>query len=145
MLFRSKFKEECEAIGLELNHVAHPQGGKVRARPEPEKVEAAKVAGLESPQGLWMPGSVIELENAIIDGRIRMRSSPVLMTALMGATFDRDPNDNRWFVKQKASVRIDAAVALAMAIGAAVDGALPPPPSSPWNDPNFSLANVGAY
>jgi phage terminase large subunit-like protein len=117
----SKFKEECEAIGLELNHVAHPQGGKVRARPEPEKVEAAKAAGLEPPQGLWMPGSVIELENAIIDGRIRMRSSPVLMTALMGATFDRDPNDNRWFVKQKASVRIDAAVALAMAIGAAVD------------------------
>lgn len=141
----SKFKEECEAIGLELNHVAHPQGGKVRARPEPEKVEAAKAAGLETPQGLWMPGSVIELENAIIDGRIRMRSSPVLMTALMGATFDHDPNGNRWFVKQKASVRIDSAVALAMAIGVAVDGALPPPPASPWNDPNFSLSNVGAY
>ena len=141
----SKFKDECEAIGLELNHVAHPQGGKVRAKPEPDKVEAAKAAGLEPPQGLWMPGSVIELENAIIDGRIRMRSSPVLMTALMGATFDHDPNNNRWFVKQKASVRIDAAVALAMAIGAAVDTPIDTTPvRSPWDDPNFSLAQIGA-
>src|SRR5690606_38572720 len=103
--------------------VAHPQGGKVRAKPEPAKVDAAKAAGEEPPQGLWMPGSVLELENMIVDGRIRLRRSPVLMTALMGAAFDSDANANRWFVKAKASVRIDAAVALCMAVGAAVDGA----------------------
>lgn len=68
-----------------------------------------------------MPGSVSALEDMIIDGRIRMRRNPVLMTALMGATFDRDAQDNRWFVKTKASVRIDAAVALAMAVGGALD------------------------
>ncbi|WP_083347254.1 terminase large subunit [Rhizobium sp. LCM 4573] len=117
-----KFREEVEALGLSLQHVAHPQGGKVKAKPEPEKVEAAKAAGLPPPQGLWMPGSVSALEDMIIDGRIRLRRSPVLMTALMGAAFDRDPQDNRWFVKAKASVRIDAAVALAMAVGAAIDG-----------------------
>lgn len=117
-----RFKTEVDALGVEVEHVAHPQGGKVRAKPEPAKVEAAKAAGLPPPQGLWMPGSVLELENAIIDGRIRMRCSPVLMTALMGATFDHDAQENRWFVKNKASVRIDAAVALAMAIGAATDG-----------------------
>jgi phage terminase large subunit-like protein len=122
-----KFREECEAIGLTINHVAHPQGGKVRARPEPEKVEAAKAAGLPPPQGLWMPGSITELENLIIDGRIRLRRSPVLMTAIMGAAFDRDPQDNRWFVKAKATTRIDAAVALAMAIGAATDAVVPAP------------------
>ncbi len=121
-----KFREEVEALGLDIEHVAHPQGGKVRARPEPAKVEAAKAAGLPPPQGLWMPGSVLALEDMIIDGRIRMRRSPVLMTALMGATFDHDPQDNRWFVKTKASVRIDAAVALAMSVGVAMDGAVTP-------------------
>lgn len=135
-----KFREEVEAIGLDLPHIAHPQGGKVRARPEPEKVEAAKAAGLPSPQGLWMPGSVAALEDMIIDGRIRLRMSPVLMTALMGAAFDRDAQDNRWFVKTKATVRIDAAVALAMAIGAAIDGpVVPQMVTSPWDDPEFSL------
>lgn len=135
-----KFREEVEAIGIVVPHVAHPQGGKVRAKPEPEKVEAAKAAGLPPPQGLWMPGSVSALEDMIIDGRIRMRQSPLLMTALMGATFDRDPQDNRWFVKTKASVRIDAAVALTMAIGAAVDGPVDSTmPVSPWDDPDFSL------
>lgn len=116
-----KFREEVEALGLELEHIAHPQGGKIRARPEPAKVEAAKLAGLPPPQGLWMPGSVLSLEDMIIDSRIRLQRNPVLMTALMGATFDRDAQDNRWFVKTKASVRIDAAVALAMAIGVAID------------------------
>jgi phage terminase large subunit-like protein len=121
-----KFREEVDALGIEVDHVAHPQGGKVRAKPEPSKVEAAKAAGLPSPQGLWMPGSVLALEDMIIDGRIRLLRNPVLMTALMGATFDHDPQENRWFVKTKASVRIDAAVALAMAIGAAMDTPIEP-------------------
>ncbi|MBL0934831.1 MAG: terminase large subunit [Rhizobiaceae bacterium] len=135
-----KFREEVEAIGIVVQHVAHPQGGKVRSKPEPEKVDAAKAAGLPPPQGLWMPGSVSAFEDMIIDGRIRLRQSPLLMTALMGATFDRDPQDNRWFVKTKASVRIDAAVALTMAVGAAVDGPVESTaPASPWDDPDFSL------
>lgn len=131
-----KFRTEVEALGVEVEHVAHPQGGKVRARPDPRKVDAAKAAGVEPPQGLWMPGSINELENMIIDGRIRMRLSPVLMSALMGATFQSDPQGNRWFVKAKASVRIDAAVALAMAIGAATDGA-PVPQDSVYKTRGF--------
>lgn len=119
----SKFKDECDAIGIDVEHVPHPQGGKIRARPSEERVERAKRDGNPAPQGLWMPGSVNELENLITDGRIRFRKSPLLMTALMGATFDRDAQDNRWFVKQKASVRIDPAVALTMAVGLATDSA----------------------
>lgn len=139
----AKFREEVEALGVEVEHVPHPQGGKVRAKPSEAKVEAAKAAGQPAPQGLWMPGSVSALEDMIIDGRIRLRRSPLLMTALMGATFDRDPQDNRWFVKTKASVRIDAAVALAIAIGSAVDGAvLQIPASSPWDDPEFSISKA---
>ncbi|UGX87111.1 terminase large subunit [Phyllobacterium meliloti] len=138
-----KFRQELDAIGVEVEHVPHPQGGKIRAKPNEAKVEAAKAAGLPAPQGLWMPGSVNELENMIIDGRIRLRMSPVLMTALMGATFDSDPQGNRWFVKQKASVRIDVALALCMAIGAAVDGsATLPPATSPWEDPEFKIGVI---
>lgn len=140
-----KFKLEVEALGIEIEHVAHPQGGKIRARPEPAKVETAKAANLPLPQGLWMPGSIMELENMIIDGRIRIRASPLLMTALMGAALDRDPQDNRWFVKSKATVRIDAAVALAQAIGAATDSVVITAPAvSPWDDPDFSLVAKAA-
>jgi phage terminase large subunit-like protein len=119
------FKDELDIFGVTAEQLPHPQGGKVRARPSEKRIEAAKAAGEKPPVGLWMPGSVNELENAIIDGRIRLRSNPVLMTALMGSTFNHppDPHGNRWFVKTRASVRIDSAVAAAMAIGAAVDGA----------------------
>ncbi|TBC38296.1 terminase large subunit [Rhizobium ruizarguesonis] len=138
----AKFKDELDAFGVEADTLPHPQGGKVRARPSEARVEAAKAAGEKAPLGLWMPGSVTELENLIIDGRIRLRSSPVLMSALMGATFNHppDPHGNRWFVKPRASVRIDAAVALAMATGAAADGGAEIAPiASPWDDPNFQL------
>lgn len=140
-----KFREELDAIGVEVEHIPHPQGGKVRAKASEKKIEAAKAAGLPEPRGMWMPGSVTELENAIIDGRVRLRRNPVLMTALMGATFDRDPLDNRWFVKTKASVRIDAAVALAMVTGFAADTPVEVKSSlSPWDDPEFTLTKAAS-
>ncbi|MEE9925838.1 MAG: terminase large subunit [Brucella anthropi] len=140
-----KFREELDAIGVEIEHIPHPQGGKRRSKASDKKIEAAKEAGLPEPQGLWMPGSVTELENAIIDGRVRLRRNPVLMTALMGATFDRDPLDNRWFVKTKASVRIDTAVALAMVTGFAADTPIEVKSSlSPWDDPEFTLTKVAS-
>lgn len=117
----SKFQEECDAIGLEVDHIPHPQGGKNRAKPYDKWVEMAKNAKppLPVPLGLWMPGSVKAVEDAFMDGRLRLVFNPVLMTALMGATLERDAQDNGWFVKALATVRIDAAVALAMAIGLA--------------------------
>jgi phage terminase large subunit-like protein len=138
----AKFKDELDVFGIEAETLPHPQGGKVRARPSEARVEAARAAGEKAPLGLWMPGSVTEMENLIIDGRIRLRSNPVLMSALMGATFNHppDPHGNRWFVKTRASVRIDAAVASAMAVGAAADGFVEITPiASPWDDPNFQL------
>ena len=120
----AEFQEECGALGLELTYRDHPQGGNRRNKPSEELVEKAKAEGLPEPGGLWMPGSIRELESLIIDGRIRLRSSPVLMTALMAATFSNpDPLGNKYLVKDKSHRRIDAAVALCMAVGAAVDGA----------------------
>ncbi|RVU17487.1 terminase large subunit [Methylobacterium oryzihabitans] len=120
-----RFEEDCASFGLDLAFVEHPQGGKRRARPTEEQVEAARRAGVEAPQGLWMPGSIRALETLILERRIRIRRSPVLISAAMSAVLSHDPFDNAWFEKRKATNRIDAIVALAMAVGAAVDA--PPP------------------
>jgi phage terminase large subunit-like protein len=118
-----KFQEELDNYGLSFPTVAHPQGGKKRARPSDEKIEAAKLAGLPAPLGHWMPGSVSKLEELILEERVRIRRSPVTLTALMGVAMETDPlMGNQWFNKSKATVRIDPAVAAAMAVGVATEG-----------------------
>jgi phage terminase large subunit-like protein len=141
-----KFEQELDEYGVELKTVAHPQGGKKRAKPDAEKVEEAKANGEEPPLGLWMPGSVAALETLILEERIRLRTSPVLLGAIMGTAIETDPlMGNQWLSKKKSTVRIDPAVALCMAVGAAVDGATEhKPPASPWDDPEFSLTKEAA-
>jgi phage terminase large subunit-like protein len=114
-----RLQEELDALGLTIPQTEHPQGGVRRARPNDEQLEAAKRARQEPPQGLWMPGSVLALESLILERRIRLRRSPVLISAMMSAAIERDPFDNRWFSKRRAVNRIDALVAVCMAVGAA--------------------------
>lgn len=87
----------------------HPQGWNKRKRKTDDGEEIE----------LWMPGSIDQLETLILEGRLRVHVSPALQTAVMAATFDRSPADLRRFTKHKATARIDMAVALAMAVGAA--------------------------
>lgn len=105
--FKKHFEPELDNLGLTLPIVEHPQGGKKK--------------GAES--GLWMPGSKTTLEGALLDRRIRLRSSPVLISAMMSAVVEEDAFGNAWFSKRRATNRIDALVALAMAVGAAAGGA----------------------
>ena len=114
-----KLEEELDSQGLTLKQAEHPQGGVRRAKPSAEDVEAARRAGEEPPQGLWMPGSVVALETLILEDRIRIRRSPVVISAMLSAAQEHDPFDNRWFSKRKAVNRIDPLVALTMAVGAA--------------------------
>lgn len=114
----SKFREECDDMGVDLKHFAHPQGGKNRAKPTLEEEEEAKRKGEKPVPGLWMPGSIKLFEDAVIDGRIRIRMSPVVMAAMMGATLSpEDEMGNKWFIKRKSNARIDPAVAIAMCLG----------------------------
>lgn len=103
-----KLEEELDTLGLDLTQVEHPQGGVRRAKPTEDQKE-----------GLWMPGSVKELENLILEKRIRLRANPVLRMALMSVVTESDRWDNYWLAKRKSLNRIDPAVALAMAVGAA--------------------------
>ena len=114
-----RLSDHIDEQGLTIDQVEHPQGGKRRAKVSDEAMEQARRMGADPPQGLWMPGSLKELEALILEGRIRIRRNPVVISAIMSATVESDPFGNQWFSKQKATNRIDPLVALAMAVGAA--------------------------
>ena len=133
-----KLADELDANGVTVPQAEHPQGGRRRAKLPDEVAEEYKLRGEEPPQGLWMPGSLSELETLILENRIRIRSSPVVISAIMSAAIERDPFDNRWFSKRRAVNRIDPLVALAMAVGAATgfNGA-ETEPTSIWDRPEL--------
>jgi len=103
------FEGILEDMGGTLPLLDHPQGWNKRKR---ETADGQEIT-------LWMPGSIDELETLIMERRIRVHMNPALQTAVMSATFDRSPADLRRFTKHKATGRIDMAVALVMAVGAA--------------------------
>lgn len=135
-----KLEEEMSDIGLNLRKVEHPQGGKIRRRPPDDVLEAYKRKGEEAPDGLWFPGSLNEFELMILEGRCRIRNNPATISALMSVVIHPDPQNNRWFEKDKAVNRIDIAIALCMAAGAATTKWIVDPPKAPlpfWAQPDF--------
>ena len=120
-----RFEEDVDELGLTLPFAEHPQGGLKKGKP--------LVAGGE---GLWMPGSIRLFEDALLEGRIRLKSNPVLISAMMSAVIEEDKWGNHWLAKTRSVNKIDAAIALAMAIGAASAGT----GEAGWND---YLASLG--
>jgi phage terminase large subunit-like protein len=127
-----RFEEEIDELGLSLTFAEHPQGGLKKGKPLTPGGE-----------GLWMPGSIRMLEDALLEGRIRLKSNPVLISAMMSAVAEEDKWGNHWLAKTRSVNKIDAAIALAMALGAAATGEAVSV-SSPWDDPNFSLTDMEA-
>jgi phage terminase large subunit-like protein len=115
-----QFRSAAAEIGLEVPELQHPQAGRKRASIKSDK------PGEKDKPGLWMPGSVNALEELLMEGRLRLKRNPVLISAMMAAVLESDPLENRWFAKRKETQRIDPAVALAMAIGAATMNSAPP-------------------
>lgn len=113
-----RFEEDVATIGLKLAFAEHPQGGLKKGKPTEAMIEAAKAAKKE-PEGLWMPGSIRLLEDAMLEGRVRLRGNPVLVSAILSAVIEEDKWGNHWISKLRSINKIDAAVALAMAFGAA--------------------------
>lgn len=113
-----QFENECNELGLSIQFVEHPQGGTKKGKPTEAMIAAAKAQKVEA-EGLWMPSSVRELESAMMEGRIRLKRNPVLISAMMSAVVDSDRWGNYWLAKERAANKIDAAVALCIAIGTA--------------------------
>lgn len=97
------FETTLDELGVTLPLIEHPQGTNRRK---------------DSP--LWMPESINTFEQLLLEGRLRIAASPALRSAIMATTFWESPAGLRRFEKQRASGRIDLAVAAAMAIGAAL-------------------------
>jgi phage terminase large subunit-like protein len=104
-----RFEEDAEEVGLVLPFVEHPQGGLKKGK---------AIDGMA--EGLWMPGSLRLLEDALLERRIRLKRNPVLISAMMSAVIEEDKWGNHWLAKTRSVNKIDAAVALAMAMGAAM-------------------------
>jgi phage terminase large subunit-like protein len=117
--FKRGLEPECDKLGLSVEFVEHPQGGTKKGLPTEAMKEAAEAADRE-PEGLWMPMSIRQLEELLLEKRIRIRSNPVLISAMMSAVTDKDRWGNYWLTKEKSTQKIDCAIALAMAVGAAL-------------------------
>lgn len=113
-----RFEEDAKQLNLSLNFVEHPQGGTKKAKPTPEMEEAAKREGKQA-EGLWFPGSLRLLEDAMLEGRVRFRRNPALISAIASAVVEKDKWDKAWLSKQKSTNKIDPIVAVVMAFGAA--------------------------
>lgn len=121
-----RFEEDAIELGLSVEFVEHPQGGTKKGKPTEAAKKAAERDGKHA-EGLWMPESLRLLEEALLEGRIRIKRNPVLVSAMMSAVTEQDKWDNRWLAKQRSVNKIDAAVALCMAIGLAMQAVEKPP------------------
>ncbi len=106
-----RFELDAGDIGADLPCVEHGQGfghkvAKLRnGQPQPE---------------LWMPESVELFENAIAEGRMRIKPSPAFTSAVQGARFVTSAGGTqRRFDKGSPGLRIDILIAAVMAVGAA--------------------------
>lgn len=113
-----RFEEDTEDLGIQVQFIEHPQGGTKKGQPTEAMKKDAESRGVKA-EGLWMPGSVKLLEDALLEKRIRIRSNPVVISAMMSAVIEEDKWGNHWLAKTRSINKIDAAVALAMAFGAA--------------------------
>lgn len=78
-----------------------------------------------------------------LTGRLRHGGHPVLTANVAAAVLTPDAAGNHKIDKERSgrrtTRRVDGAVALTMALGVARRGHAAPPPSSPWDDPNFRM------
>jgi phage terminase large subunit-like protein len=103
---RPELQAALEELGCAVPLIDHPQGYR-------------KAAGSD----LWMPGSVEATENAILERKVRIASSPVLTWNVASVCMVADAQENRKPNKLKSTGRIDGALALIMGVGTMLRGA----------------------
>ena len=94
---------------------AHPQGWVAGSRSGMAKDSTKKKQKDRVP--LWMPRSIDALEAAILENTIKVKRNPALRWAALGTIVINDASANRRLTKEKSTTRIDAMVALTMAMG----------------------------
>lgn len=120
--------DEMADMGIVVPMLEHPQGfrrGGALRDEDGNLIKDDNGNNIENP--LWMPSSVQKLENAIVEHRIEIAHNPMLTWNVASVVVRDDPagTGNRIFDKRRATGRIDGAVALAMAVGAAASAPEP--------------------
>ncbi len=113
--FLTDFRQACDRIGLETWVWS----------PEEEYGSGLKIMvhgqgrmGMHSKKALWMPRSLQQLEDMVLQKRIVIDESPVTKWCSGNAAVEPDAQNNRYFVKKNQRGRIDGLVVLAMLSGA---------------------------
>ncbi|QMV02582.1 terminase [Devosia sp. D6-9] len=139
--FMLDFEKACEDVGFPVWRWEGPD------KPEGEGLKLVKHAQgkqvrFEDRQ-LTMPRSIVRLEDRILAKTITIEASPVTQSCAANAKVESDGQENRCFDKKRSRGRIDGMVTIAMAVGAADNEFSPaPPPSSPWDNPEFTVADM---
>jgi len=117
-----RFEDEMKELGLSCDVIEHPQGGIKKGKPNQAMIDYILAQGKEESEakGLWMPKSVQLLEELIAEKRIRLFANPVLLSAVASAVPYTDRWGNYWLDKETSLNKIDAVIALCMAVGAAI-------------------------
>lgn len=111
------FMEACEAIGFAVWKYEGPgkpegKGLKIVAHGQGTRV-------MFEDRQLCMPKSITKLEDVILAEQIVIDASAVTYSCAANAAIDSDGQGNRAFSKKRSRGRIDGAVTVAMAVGAA--------------------------
>ena len=112
--------QDLSDMGIDLPMIEHPQGFRRMPRASDGKGDFIKGEDgkpIENP--LWMPTSAQELENLIVEQKIRIAFNPLLYYNASCVVLRHDPSGvgNFIFNKDKSKGRIDGVVALAMGVG----------------------------
>jgi phage terminase large subunit-like protein len=89
-----------------------------------------------------MAPAVEALEASVLERRLAHDGNPVLTMCFANATVQTSPAGDRKLVKTSERLRIDGAVAAAMALGLKAREGERAAPTSPWEDPTYSMAMV---
>lgn len=112
-----RLQDQLTDIGASLPCVVHPQGFNRRVIDKKEETMLGATGAEEI--ALWMPDSILKLEAALLERRIRIDPNPVQTMGAAAVVYEQNRTGHRMFAKDKATSRIDGMVSLAMSIGMA--------------------------
>ena len=115
--FVNAFRDACTEVGLETWLYDGPGKPEGRGLKIVKHAQGKKV--MFEDRQLCMPHSITRTEDAILEGRVVIDSSPVTYSCAANAHVDEDGMGNRAFDKARSRGRIDGLVTLTMGIGAA--------------------------
>ena len=108
-------EEALDAAGILTTRMPGAPG--ILLAPHPQGFIAGSRTDDPTRVPLYMPRSIDAMEAAILSETVEVERNPALRWAALGAVVIADASDNRRLTKRKAISRIDAMVALTMAMG----------------------------